>query len=400
MDQILHKEGVLWVRCTSKGLILAIILSFIITLVPNGHVLALQIPVVRVLLDEGLDSVKINGDLEIAGLKEPLICNGEKTFKKTDLTGVLTARAQSGFITVNGQLYRGDIIVKPKPEGLSVINTVDLESYVASVVPGEISSDWPMEALKAQAVAARCYAIYQCRSRINQEFDVYDDLRSQVYGGASKERPRTNDAVQQTAGQVAIFNGEVIQAYFFAAGGGQTASSESVWGRAVPYLVSVPDYDQNSPYYQWRVTIPAQDLVEKLKTTGIDIGTLQDISLKRDSSNRVIAVNITGSAGDCAIAGTKLRVMLDLKSTNFTIELLYPEDKPLPLLGKSTPPTDKEPTPKMYSRNPIALQIAGYGYGHGVGLSQWGAREMAQKGSTYKEILAHYYPGSELIKLY
>lgn len=390
-------------RCTSKGLILAIILTFILTLVQTGHVLALQIPVVRVLLDEGLDSVKINGDLEIAGLKEPLICNGEKTFKKLDLTGVITVRAQSGYISVNGLPYRGDIILKPKPEGIVVIDLVDLESYVASVVPGEISSDWPMEALKAQAVAARCYAVYQCRTRINQEFDVYDDLRSQMYGGVSKERPRTSDAVQQTAGQVATFNGEVIQAYFFAAGGGQTASSESVWGRAIPYLVSVPDYDQNSPYYQWRVTIPVQDFLDKLKTTGIDIGMMQDISLKRDSSNRVITVNITGSASDCSMIGTKFRVLFELKSTNFQIDLIYPENKPLPVLGKAAPQPDKEQQPppaEMFSRNPIALQISGYGYGHGVGLSQWGAREMAQKGSTYKEIIAHYYPGSELIKLY
>ena len=388
-----------WMK--NVGLILLILCIFLIPLhIQPRHVLAVQMPLIRVLLAEGLESIKVSGDLEITGFKEPVILNGEKVFKKTDVSAVLSIKAQAGFVNVNGQAYRGDILVKPKPDGISVINLVDLESYLQGVVPGEISADWPLEALKAQAVAARCYAIFQSKARANQEFDVYNDLRSQMYVGVSKEKTRTNQAVQDTTGLVAVFNGEVIQAYFFAAGGGQTARSEDVWGVSIPYLVSVEDYDQNSPYSNWQIIVTISELLSKLKSAGTDIGEFDDLSVERDASNRVLTVKVIGSAGQCTLAGTKFRTLFNLRSTNFTVTLLYPEERAKPVNGKIEPQPDREKEPALFSRQPIALSIAGQGYGHGVGLSQWGAREMALKGYTFKDIIKHYYPGTEVVKLY
>src|SRR5439155_1171605 len=145
--------------------------------------------------------------------------------------------------------YRGSIQVAVTGGKLRAINMVGLEQYLYGVVPSEMPYTWLPEALKAQAVAARSYAL---ATRRTGAFDLYPDTRSQVYLGIEHEKPSTNSAVDATAGQVVLYQGEVAKTYFFSTSGGRTASAEDVWGKPVPYLVSVPDpYDSISPYHNW-----------------------------------------------------------------------------------------------------------------------------------------------------
>jgi stage II sporulation protein D len=398
---------------------------------------------------------------------------------------------------VNGQPYRGEILIKPKADGLMVVNRVEMENYLFGVLPCEVQPEWPFEMLKAQAVAARCFALVQSQTKMSQDFDLYNDTRSQVYKGMSKEHPRTNEAVKQTRGIVALYQGQVIQAVFSAASGGKTANSEDVWGKPLPYLRSVPDYDLTCPYAAWKFIISAKELEEMLQCNGVDVGSLKNlVTIERDRSDRVRAIRIVGDRGEAVISGTKFRSMFNLKSTNFIVvntalqlskaivtsaseakmnaaqgaangqvqnsgnqatgtgftaaggtgasgEALSSEkgleqagsiaesiaihlfsDTPgstyqanLPAtttitdaiaIGATSP--NGSDTSANYTNQSLAqqflalplieLEIVGSGFGHGVGMSQWGAREMAANGSTYKQILFHYYQGIEIARLY
>ena len=154
--------------------------------------------------------------------------------------------------------------------GYRVVNVVGLDAYLFGVVPSEVPSDWPVEALKAQAVAARSYAL--ATRKPGGAFDAYADTRSQVYGGLDAEKPATTAAVQETSTQVVLYGGKAATTYFFSTSGGRTASIEDVWPGSVPvpYLVSVPDpYDKASPYHSWGpVPITAAKLKSALALKG------------------------------------------------------------------------------------------------------------------------------------
>ena len=149
------------------------------------------------------------------------------------------------------------------------MNVVGLEAYLQGVVPREMPSAWPPEALKAQAVAARSYALATRAGR--RAFDLYADVRSQVYGGVAAEEPATTTAVDATAGQVVLYDGKVATTFFFSTSGGRTASAADAWsGEPVPYLVSVADpYDDASPYHDWGpLRSPRPTLAKKLERAG------------------------------------------------------------------------------------------------------------------------------------
>lgn len=472
-------------------------------------------PVVRVLLLEKQETVKIGGSMEITGLKEPMIIQGEKILTLAEVKDMVHIVADSGILEVNGQPYRGEILVKSKPDGLMVINRIEMEDYLFGVLACEVNPEWPFEMLKAQAVAARCFALVQSQTKMSQDFDLYCDTRSQVYKGKTKEHPRTNEAVKQTRGIVALHQGQVIQAVFSASSGGKTANSEDVWGKPLPYLRSVTDYDQTSPYAAWKISFSAKQVEETLKNNGVDVGQLKNIiAVERDSSDRVRLIRIVGERGQVVIAGTKFRSMFNLKSTNFSVAnalvqsktgtgstmtgsgkttasqgtesggsnpslpketqkqnmsetgtaqsgangasvtgseglatekglepagflaetiAIYLFQNTLPTLenqttapsatnwnraettggvtaGGSVQPNssllesiiwDKSLTQEILNTLPLVeLEIRGSGYGHGVGMSQWGAREMATAGASYKQILLHYYQGVEIVRLY
>jgi stage II sporulation protein D len=214
--------------------------------------------------------------------------------------------------------YRGSIQVDLVSGKLRAINMVGLEQYLYGVVPSEMPYTWLPEALKAQAVAARSYALATRRSGA---FDLYPDTRSQVYLGIEHERPSTNAAVDATAGKVVLYAGQIARTYFFSSSGGRTASSEEVWGEPVPYLVSVPDpYDTISPYHNWgpfAFTGAKLTKLMKLKSRVVDLQT------ELNPSGRIKTLTIVSANGEtAAIRGADLRRRLGMRSTWFSVGVL------------------------------------------------------------------------------
>jgi stage II sporulation protein D len=234
--------------------------------------------------------------------------------------------------------YRGTIQVDVQGGRLRAINIVGLEQYLYGVVPSEVPDDWPAEVLKAQAVAARTYAL--ATRKTSGDFDLYSDVRSQVYRGIDEEVTSTNQAVDETAGEVLQYRGRIITTYFHSTSGGRTASVVDVWpaSSAVPYLVSVEDpYDSLSPHHVWGpVVVPAARLDRVLKTPG----RLLDVRTQVNPSARITAVTGVGSLGEASLRGSDVRRALGLRSTWFRVGVmqLAPPAKPLAygVVGKLT----------------------------------------------------------------
>ncbi len=226
--------------------------------------------------------------------------------------------------------YRGSIQVVSKGGGLQAINIVGLEDYVRGVVSQEVSSDWPADALKAQAVASRSYAV-ATRKR-GAAYDVFADTRSQVYGGVEAEDFSTSAAVDATAGKVLSYRGQPAITYFYASSGGKTAAIQDAFpgSRSVPYLVSVADpYDSVSPYHDWGPYVyQSSGLAKRL---GIP-GRLLDAQIARNPSSRVTSVTVTTSAGQRTISGNDVRRILGLRSSWFSIGVLSLSSPAKPLV--------------------------------------------------------------------
>jgi SpoIID/LytB domain protein len=208
--------------------------------------------------------------------------------------------------------------VKPAGRGLQVVNVVALDSYLRGVVPSEMPNRWPAEALAAQAVVARTYALAHLHGG---DFDVYSDTRSQVYGGIAAEAASTDDAVAETAGQVVLYNDELADTFFFSSSGGRTANVQDVWGGdAVPYLVSVSDpYDTLSPYHNWGpFRFGSVALAKKLKVPG----RVVDFRANVAPSGRVRTLTLIGTGGQRTVTGAAVRSALGLRSTWFRLGLL------------------------------------------------------------------------------
>jgi stage II sporulation protein D len=218
-------------------------------------------------------------------------------------------------VSVNGKPYRGAVRVSVVKDKLRVVNVVGLEAYLKGVVPSEMPSAWHPEALKAQAVAARTYAIASLKK--GADYDLYNDVRSQVYGGLAAESLTASAALDATAGKVVFYDGKVITAYFFSTSGGRTVSAGEVTGRPVPYLVSVADpYDTASPYHDWGpVLLDAAKVAKQLKTGG----ALTDLLTTLGPSGRVKEATAVTATGESTFSGTELRKQLELRSTWFTV---------------------------------------------------------------------------------
>lgn len=152
---------------------------------------------------------------------------------------------KDGFVNAKRKWYRGFLMIQNRNNKLTVINNVDLESYIKGVVPAEMPSGWEVEALKAQAIAARSYALANLGKRANLGFDLKDTPEDQAYGGASAETAKTNSAVDETSNMVLTYNYKVVSAYYSASAGGQSINAKDVWGSDLPYIRSVPSYDGN-----------------------------------------------------------------------------------------------------------------------------------------------------------
>jgi stage II sporulation protein D len=273
-----------------------------------------------------------------------------------------------GFVWIGDRWYRGRIRLMNQGQGLIAVNHVGLEQYLYSVVGSEAIPTWPLEALKAQAVAARTYAIYKSSTSGNRFYDLDTTTATQVYKGLEKEYVSTYEAVEATKGQIVTYNNRAILAAFHSSSGGHTENVEDVWSSPLPYLRGVVDYDQLSPVFQWTETFSANEVTRMIG----GVGTIKAmIPEKTTPHGRIISMKIVGSKGTKRLSGTKLRQALKLKSTLFTVSTAT----------KGT------------------FQITGRGYGHGIGLSQWGTQYLAEAGVTYDQILAHYYQSASLSQL-
>lgn len=219
-----------------------------------------------------------------------------------------------------GRRYRGTIQVDRVGRRLRAINVVRLEQYLYGVVPAEVPDDWPAEVLKAQAVAARSYAL--ATRKTGGAFDLFPDVRSQVYRGVDEEEDPTNDAVDETAGQVLTYAGRLVTAYFHSTSGGRTASVEHVWpgSKPTPYLVAVDDpTDSISPHHVWGpIVMPAARLQRVIKAPG----RLLDVRTTVNGSSRTDTVLGIGTKGEGSARASDLRRELDLRSTWFRIGVL------------------------------------------------------------------------------
>lgn len=266
--------------------------------------------------------------------------------------------------------YRGIIEIRRTPSGrLTAINELDLEEYLYGVLKMEVNPSWPAEALKAQAVAARTLAVYSLGRFRSEGYDLRATTESQVYGGISAEDPLTTAAVEATRGEIMTFGGGPIFAAYHSDSGGFTEDSERVWGGRYAYLKGVPDpFTAAAP---WSVRIEVGAFEGLLRRAGKMVGDVTAVEVAGVTpSGRATGIRIASPEGVLTLRATDLRSILGpaaLKSTMFTV--------------------------RMWPGEPALLEFAGRGAGHGVGLSQWGARGQALIGKTYQDILRYYYSG-------
>lgn len=293
---------------------------------------------------------------------------------------VLTIRPSgAGELALDGRRYRGALELRHKGGGLTAVNIVPVDDYLRSVVPEEMPVDWPAEAIKAQSVAARSFALASCGRHAGEGYDLCTTTHCQLYTGTAAEKSASNAAIKATRGEVLTYGGKPIEALFHTDSGGMTENSEDVWGSHVPYLRAAKDTPAKT--MPWTKTISRADLERKLAAKGHDIGKARSIALSplaigraakdRTASGRVKTMTVKGTKGTATLSGTTWRSLLGLKSTLFDAKLTKD-----------------------------AVTFTGYGSGHGLGISQWGAERMAAKGKSYADILHHYYTGTKLQQLY
>ena len=294
--------------------------------------------------------------------------------REIKVDGVKVKGAKDSNIYVDGRRFRGAIdVIRKDNAKLMVINYLDLDEYLYGVLYHEVSHRWPMEVLKAQAIAARTFALYQARQNKLQPYDLRSDVYSQVYGGRASEKWSTTKAVNLTRDKILTYNGDILPAYYHATCAGYTEDASNLWNIDLPPLKGVPcNFCTNSPHYKWSKDIPLWELENKLKDNKYMIGKVASVSiLSKNRSGRVDKLEIKDESGVSVIlTGKDFRQIIgpnDVRSTKFDASIRWG-----------------------------SLVLNGFGWGHGVGMCQWGAYGQARQGKKAEEILKYYYPGAEI----
>lgn len=399
--------------------------------------------------------------------------------KQISLPATITAKSGLGW---GNARYRGSLRIVRAGGGFTVINVLDIESYLRGVVGSEMPRAWNIEALKAQAILARTYALANRGGEYaSRGFDVTNSTSSQVYKGIGAESPSTDRAIAETAGEVLTYGGRLAPVYFHSDSGGATADAADVWGKPSPYMRPVAEAaPSESPKAQWVITMTPTQIGRALSSMGQRVGTVRSVVVtRRDAFGRAITMRVKGDRGAAEISAHAFRMAVGptvLFSTNFAISaegsrpqyrettaatnavlaptqsvaprpvqvavtdvdpliemtnndvftkdevydmLFHPEKRAQYIeigrarMGHPAPQAEPEPAPvptqtvsvpSVAVRMPVDTEVSGTvrfegrGYGHGVGLSQWGAKAMADRGARYREILAHYFPGTSVDK--
>jgi stage II sporulation protein D len=292
--------------------------------------------------------------------------------------GVTPVRIRSSgqFVQVNGKSYRGLVELRKKKNGLLlVVNDLDLEEYLRGVIASEVPHDWELEALKAQAVASRTYALYEKRTAGKKPYHILATVISLVYNGVQGEHEDAARAVKETRGLVLTYQGNIIPAFYHANCGGYTEDASLLWGLDAPYLRGVDCGCQDIlKDGLWEKRVNVNHISEVLMHQGFRVEGISDMRISGITpAGRVRNVAIRSARGTTTVPADTIRAALgstELPSLFFELE--YSEGEAV---------------------------FSGRGRGHGVGLCQWGAKEMAGKGHDFRSILSHYYPGAVLARM-
>lgn len=336
-------------------------------------------------------------------------------------------------IDLGTRVYRGRVeIGRYNKRTLTAVNILPLEEYLYGVVPAEMPSNWNNEALKAQAVCSRSYALVKAGiggdSNAKKGYKIVDTTTSQVYKGYLAETLKTNSAIDITRGEMVCYENKVVPAYFFSTSGGRTEASEDVWAVALPYLQSVVDiYEINPERNPWIITISLNEMASRIQNHGSKIGSVQSINAtKFTNTGRVYSLNLIGSTGNITLQESAIRTILGLYSTKF--KMIRSTDIPdlvavqgatetktrrisdayirsADQIGKASESLEQyivkgadnlNNYPRTAPNDSNTIAFAGMGYGHGVGMSQSGAKGMAEAGFTYKQIISYYFTGAKV----
>ena len=329
---------------------------------------------IRVLLKKTDQRILISsgGKLKITVMKTGKVLYFDKGkdiyFQPEQIDNPIEIESSQNYIQVDNSAYRGITELHNILGKIYVINILHINEYLYSVVPSEIISTWEKEALKAQAVAARTYAYHHLISSKKSIFDLDDSSNFQVYNGLSAEKDSTTIAVNETSGKIMLYQGKPIAAFFHSTCGGKTSSDKYVWNsEGQNYLKSVTcSFCKDSPYSNWEEKVSLYEIKTFLSKKYNAVGNITGISFRK-KDDRVVTVTINHRNGIIKLSGNELR-------------LLFPEKRIKSLYFTAEKVKD-------------GLLLHGHGWGHGVGMCQWGAKGMASKGADYKDILKYYYGG-------
>jgi stage II sporulation protein D len=348
-------------------------------------------PEIRLLLDEKLPRVVVTGGTLL--VERPDQESWQVVIKKVRRAGfspvrggiqldgtsvvapIFRIKPRKGMLRYAGRPYRGYLTVLVSAGRLMVVTHMPLESYLAGVVNGEVDSSWPLNAVKAQVVAARSYAFYQMNTG-SLYYDLKTDVTDQVYAGVDSEDERAVEAVKMTRGQVLYKDGELMQAFFHSSCGGSTTSALEVWGVAQPAQEGVYCGEcEEAPYARWNLHLDSGEIARAVKILYPRVDSVRAMGIHRRSRDgRIQTLFVETGNGRVLIDAGEFRKVMGyrrLPSTRFSLGM---------------------------SGDRIVLM--GEGYGHGVGLCQWGARGGALKGMDYRQILGKYYTGAEIRRAY
>lgn len=339
---------------------------------------------VRIAIVDGATQITLAGkDLEVrqlevgekyapapGGRSVVYLSNGEMMLDGAPVRAVEGVKYRSkGFVRVAEKPVRGEIEVRPDGKGkLIAINVIPLEDYLAAVLGSEMPASFPPQALRAQAVAARTYAVHKKIQAWGKPYHLGATVLHQVYGGAKAEDPRTLEAVRATEGEVLVWKMEPLEAYFHSSCGGRTEDGVHALGRNLPYLKPVDCPCSDYSHTRWTAVLDADDFKRLLP------GVREVEVQRRTPTRRADRLRLESKRGSRVVTGVELRQVVGyskVKSLWFDVE-----------------------------RKGGRFVLEGRGYGHGAGMCQWGARRLAEQGWDYRRILAHYYVGSELRKMY
>ncbi|HBY57244.1 MAG TPA: hypothetical protein DEG96_05210 [Candidatus Atribacteria bacterium] len=462
---------------TKKIFLFLGICIFLLLVFSNSMLAAEKQPILRVGIFLNQDEVNISGDgpFKIYNLKTKGLISEEKNkiikilpHKKgievlgigvySGLLNIVPVGDTKIIVIIKGQKYRYrgniEVVINKDYKKLDVINVIGIEEYLYGVMKKEISPRWPIEVLKAQAIAARTFAIFNMNKYIDKGYNICASTNSQAYGGVNHEDPLTNRAVDETRGLIMVYKGEPINAVYHSDSGGYTEDSENVWGEYVPYLRSVESkYEEivSPPHHNWIYSITKEELVDKLNKQGYKINsvlsiepvektktgrvsklafisesnevihikandfrkligpdlirsTLFKINPTREESNDLKNVENKEVIKEKQIQKESIKEILEQKkewTINELIELMKKrreEEKKEKEQEKEQEITTVETVKTLYV--PLSFLFSGSGNGHGVGMSQWGAYGMALQGYKYQDILKYYYQGINIIKKY